>query len=389
MKETPLSICEKQCVVQAVKEGQRIDGRSLSEQRKPCITFGTEWGCCQVLLGNTRVMAQVSCSIQVPKSSRANEGMLFINVEMSTMAAEHFEAGRLGQQGIEVNRLVERCIKDSRCVDLESLCILVEEQAWEVRVDIHVLNHEGNLIDAATLAALGALCHFKRPDVTLDGREVIVHQLDERDPVPLTILHYPLTLSFALFDQGKIYALDPTNLEERSADGKLVLGLNAYRELCTLQISGDGVFIRKEAVLSCANVAASRAVEMVEMLKKCLAADAAERIKGKYDGLVSSVALEAERVTTQSQARTYFKAPAHNLEENADEESLPVPKIKLVKDQGIVTLQTRSDASSSESDIEMDSLPPVPVVKKRVYEEIDIGNDSEEESVMLITNELT
>lgn len=94
------------------------------------------------------------------------------------------------------------------------------------------------------------------------------------------------------------------------------------------------------------------------------------RIKGKYDGLVSSVALEAERVTTQSQARTYFKAPAHNLEENADEESLPVPKIKLVKDQGIVTLQTRSDASSSESDIEMDPLPPVPVVKKRVYEEI-------------------
>lgn len=58
-----------------------------------------------------RVMAQVSCSVQVPKSSRANEGMLFINVEMSTMAAEHFEAGRLGQQGIEVNRLVERCIK--------------------------------------------------------------------------------------------------------------------------------------------------------------------------------------------------------------------------------------------------------------------------------------
>ncbi len=71
--------------------------------------------------------------------------------------------------------------------------------------------------------------------------------------------------------------MDPTNLEERSANGKLVMGLNAYRELCTLQISGDGVFIHKEAVLSCANVAASRAVEMVEMLKKALAANAADR----------------------------------------------------------------------------------------------------------------
>jgi len=103
----------------------------LSEQRKTTITFGTEWGCCQVLLGNTRsyssqllkvmwvvtiyfnsrVMTQVSCSVRAPKSSRSNEGMLFINVEMSTMAAEQFEAGRLGQLGIEVNRLVERCIK--------------------------------------------------------------------------------------------------------------------------------------------------------------------------------------------------------------------------------------------------------------------------------------
>lgn len=93
---------------------------------------------------------------------------------------------------------------DSNCVDLESLCILVEEQAWEVRVDIHVLNHDGNLVDAATLSALGALCHFKRPDVTLEGRRVIIHPLDERDPVPLTILHHPLTITFALFEQGYI-----------------------------------------------------------------------------------------------------------------------------------------------------------------------------------------
>ena len=66
-------------------------------------------------------------------------------------------------------------------------------------------------------------------------------------------------------------------MEERASDGKLVLGLNAYRELCTLQITGEGVFIKKEAVLSSANVAAARAVETVAMLKKVLADDAAER----------------------------------------------------------------------------------------------------------------
>ena len=66
-------------------------------------------------------MAQASCSIQTPKASRPNEGMLFINVELSPMAAEHFEAGRLGKLGIQVNRLVERCIKGSGriCVHLK------------------------------------------------------------------------------------------------------------------------------------------------------------------------------------------------------------------------------------------------------------------------------
>lgn len=71
--------------------------------------------------------------------------------------------------------------------------------------------------------------------------------------------------------------LDPTNLEERSANGKLILGLNAYRELCTLQITGAGVFIEKSAVLSAANVAAVKAVEMVATLKQALASDATER----------------------------------------------------------------------------------------------------------------
>lgn len=71
--------------------------------------------------------------------------------------------------------------------------------------------------------------------------------------------------------------LDPTNVEERSSDGKLIMGLNAYKELCTLQIGGDGVFINKDAVMSCASIAASKAVELVNSLKSNLAQDLSER----------------------------------------------------------------------------------------------------------------
>ena len=44
----------------------------------------------------------------------------------------------------------------------------------EIRLDIHVLNHEGNVADCAGVAGLAALAHFKRPDVTLEGDIVTV-----------------------------------------------------------------------------------------------------------------------------------------------------------------------------------------------------------------------
>lgn len=38
-----------------------------------------------------------------------------------------------------------------------------------LRVDVHVLDHDGNLTDAAGLAALAALMAFRRPYVEVGG----------------------------------------------------------------------------------------------------------------------------------------------------------------------------------------------------------------------------
>lgn len=45
---------------------------------------------------------------------------------------------------------------------------------WQIRVDVHMLNHDGNLMDAASIAAITALCHFRRPDVGIVGEEITV-----------------------------------------------------------------------------------------------------------------------------------------------------------------------------------------------------------------------
>ena len=58
----------------------------------------------------------------------------------------------------------------------------------------------GSLVDCASISALAALAHFKRPDVTTDGEEIKVHSTAERDPIPLTLHHYPICVSFALLN---------------------------------------------------------------------------------------------------------------------------------------------------------------------------------------------
>lgn len=118
------------------------------------------------------------------------------------MAALHFEAGRQSDLSIQLNRLLEKCIKDSKTIDLESLCIKVKEKVWAFRLDVNVVNHEGNILDCASVAALCALAHFRRPDVTCDGEEIVVHSYKERDPICTVLHHYPVYATYAIFNNG-------------------------------------------------------------------------------------------------------------------------------------------------------------------------------------------
>ena len=75
-------------------------------------------------------------------------------------------------------------------------------KVWAVRVDLHVLDHDGNLVDACALSALAALLAFRRPAVEVggaDGQQVLVHSPADREPAALSIHHLPLAVTFALY----------------------------------------------------------------------------------------------------------------------------------------------------------------------------------------------
>lgn len=294
MKDTPLSNCERDFLLKAIEEKKRLDGRQTYDYRKMKITFGTDYGCCFVDLGKTRVMAQVSCELVTPKENRPNEGIMFFNIELSPMASPAFEQGRQSELSVKLNRQLERCLRNSKCIDTESLCVVSGEKVWQIRVDVHMLNHDGNLMDAASIAAITALCHFRRPDVGIQGDEVTVYSPEERDPIPLSIYHMPISVSFSFFQQGTYLLVDPCEREERVMDGLLMIAMNKHREICSIQSSG-GIMLLKEQVMRCSKIASVKVSEITELLSKALENDKKARKEGGRCGFAES--MPQERIT--------------------------------------------------------------------------------------------
>ncbi|KDP43305.1 hypothetical protein JCGZ_24226 [Jatropha curcas] len=173
-----MTLNEKKFIETALASDLRIDGRNSLEYRKITIKFDRVDGSSEVQLGNTHVMGFVTGQLAQPYRDRPNEGSISIFTEFSPMADPSFEPGRPGESAVELGRVIDRGLRESRAVDTESLCVLAGKLVWAIRIDLHILDNGGNLVDAANIAALAALLTFRRPECTLggdDGQQVIVH----------------------------------------------------------------------------------------------------------------------------------------------------------------------------------------------------------------------
>uniref|UniRef100_A0A0K2UJT2 Exosome complex component RRP45 n=1 Tax=Lepeophtheirus salmonis TaxID=72036 RepID=A0A0K2UJT2_LEPSM len=278
------SNAEHSFILSALSEGKRLDGRKLDERRDLTIHFGREWGTTEVKLGETRVLASTSCSVGEPQSSRPNEGVLKIRMEPLAKRSMTTEAL------VELNRVIERVLKQSKCLDMESLCISSEEKVWIISLEMTILNDAGNAADCASVAGLAALCHFKRPDVTLKGDKIRIHPFYERDPVSLAVHHHPVLSTFALY--GRVALSDPSRDEEVVMDGKVVLGMNPYREICALHLAGQKL-VDKRLVLQLASKAAEYAKNIVNKLKNELKLDEKARKMKENPCLANAIREEA------------------------------------------------------------------------------------------------
>jgi len=402
MRETPLSNCERDFVLKNIQDSRRLDGRKSYDYRDIRISFGVSLGCCHVEIGKTKVLAQVSCEMGQPKQTRPHDGVLFVNVEMSPMASPAFEQGRPSEESVELSRLMERCLKESRCLDLESLCVVAGEKVWEIRVDIHVLNHEGNILDCASIAAISALAHFKRPDVSVQGQEITIHPPEDRDPVGLSLHHMPLLVSFAFFLQGKFLLVDPSEKEEKVMEGKMVIGMNKHRELCTLQVTGQ-MLLLKDQVLRCSSIAVSKVMQTTELIVKALDNDKEARKKGEKHGfaeLVSSDKVTANRrnesvIEVKEEEEVLSDEEMLRQVEAIDEDMDEKPNVEILA-KGVGAIgeggankwldykETTKSSASQPQHIKLKRSHPGDIAESGIKQEVNDSDSEEETQTMLL-----
>ncbi|KAG8827314.1 hypothetical protein FRB91_001719 [Serendipita sp. 411] len=302
------SIPEKEFLVSALQQSLRLDGRSVVELREPQLTFGPELGWVECAMGKTRVMASIEAKMMRPAPDRPYEGMINIQSEISPMASSEYEQGRTSDEEVTITRMLDKVLRRSDALDKESLCIVAGQRVWSLKVTIQFLSDAGNMLDCACLAGIVALRHFRKPEVQVEGEEVIVHPPESRAPLPLAIHHSPLCFTFALYSFQRLSSiqtkggtssseqqpnistvpsgsfsthqtfalLDPSTLEETLAHGTLSVALNAQSEICVLQKNG-GVPLDQDTILRLVEVAVGKAKEIETLVDRRLQEDWDER----------------------------------------------------------------------------------------------------------------
>jgi len=247
---------------QAIDAGKRLDGRGLVDYREMTIEEGLierAEGSARIRLGKTDVLVGVKIATGEPFPDTPNDGVLTVNAELVPLASAAFEPGPPDENSIELARIVDRGIRVSKAIDSSNPVVGAGKKVFVVFVDVYVLNHDGNLIDAAALAAVSALVNTKMPNYQIEEGEVKI----KPGYSPLPLKSHPITVTLAQIN-GKL-VVDPWIEEEQVMDARISFAINDEGNICAIQKGGSGFFTPQQ-ILDASKLAQEKAAELRKKL---------------------------------------------------------------------------------------------------------------------------
>jgi exosome complex component RRP42 len=225
----------KEHISECLKSGIRLDGRGLEDLRNIEIeanVIETAEGSCRIKCGMTEVIVGVKLSVGTPFGDTPDDGVLMVGAELLPLSNPDFESGPPSIESIEVARVIDRGIRESKVIDTKALCITKGEKVWMVMVDICPINTDGNLIDIGSLAAIIALKSATFPEMK---DNIVDYKKKTKKPLPLK--NFPVTATVVKI--GSNFIVDPTEAEEKAMDSRLTVSVTADGKICAMQKGGN------------------------------------------------------------------------------------------------------------------------------------------------------
>ncbi len=253
-----------------LKKNLRRGDRGLLHYRDIEIEIGTiekAFGSATVRLGDTVVVAGVNFELGTPFLDTPNKAILLVEGEILPTASVEAEAGPPDEHEIEISRVVDRGIRESGMINFEKYVIVPGETVIKIFVDFNIINDDGNIIDAANLAAVSALATAEMPSI-----EYIKENLEEVNNInikkiprePFKVEEIPIANTIGIFE-GKII-VDPDAAEEEVADTLITFTHLSTGEICSIQLLKGG--LSYEEVFKTLDIAYQKNLELREILKK-------------------------------------------------------------------------------------------------------------------------
>lgn len=258
-------------ILNVISKGFHVDRRSIMEYRQLNITYNVAPNAdSSVLLrlGNTQILAGIKLEIGQPFPDNPDEGVLIVNAEYIPAASPVYEPGPPDEDAIELARIIDRSLRESRAIALDKLVITPGKRVWSLWVDIYVLDYDGNLIDASMLASMAALANTYIPYYEVDQTTGSIRIDRNKKIMPLPINKYVATVTINKI--GEYMVIDPTGEEEAIASSSITFSVSEDNYIVGIQKRGMGTFSTDE-IEKALDVALNKGKEMIELLKKLTA----------------------------------------------------------------------------------------------------------------------
>lgn len=234
---TLIDILRVKEVKKLIRDNRRVGNRGFLDFRD--ITVKTDvvkkaYGSAYVAIGDTVAIAGIHFDIGTPFVDSPNMGILISEGETLPTASFYVEPGPPTEEEIELSRIVDRGIRGSGMIDLSKMVIVPGEKVLKIFIDFNILSDDGNLVDAASLAAVAALLTTKYPDPDKLLNVNSAEDLYNIERVPLPIKDIPITVTTAVINDK--YLVDPNLPEEVAADAMLSITHTKNDEICAMQL---------------------------------------------------------------------------------------------------------------------------------------------------------